>query len=262
MNDAVQRAEIQRYVQKAFLAKIMQMNEVRHKKTLELRGELARRGSTTNSSAWMIGAVDIEEECLADLLRQKADLYLDAYSRKGLKILPDVLKDISFSQVELTAARKGALMGEAKLTAMRTHHHQDANAYAHLGKKASVAMMEIAGKIDLYNLTPQKAEPMTVNNISYHLSGVGNRVVHGDDNSVNIINEAELFDRLAAVITSSIDNEHQRQELLDLLDALKNEKHQSDYLTKLTRFVAAAASIGHLIAPYLPGLTEKAASLL
>ena len=49
---------------------------------------------------------DIEEQCLADLVRQKADLYLDPCARKGLKINPDVLKDICFSQLELTAARK------------------------------------------------------------------------------------------------------------------------------------------------------------
>jgi hypothetical protein len=42
---------------------------------------------------------------------------------------------------------------------------------------------------------------MTVNNNTYHLSGVGNRVVPGDDNSVNAIKEKELFDRLASVIS-------------------------------------------------------------
>jgi hypothetical protein len=34
MSDATKRAEIQQYVQKAFLAKIMQMNDVRQNKKL------------------------------------------------------------------------------------------------------------------------------------------------------------------------------------------------------------------------------------
>jgi acetate kinase len=58
-----------------------------------------------------------------------------------------------------------------------------------MGKRASVAMKEIEAKIDLFNLTTKKAEPMTVNNNTNQLTGVGNRVAHGDDNSVNAINE-------------------------------------------------------------------------
>lgn len=38
----------------------------------------------------MIGEIEIEQECIADLLRQKADVYLDAYERTGLKIGADV----------------------------------------------------------------------------------------------------------------------------------------------------------------------------
>lgn len=262
MNDAVQRAEIQRYVQKAFLAKIMHMNEVREEKKRDLRAGLSARGHGLASGSMIVGAIQIEEDCIADLLRQKADLYLDAYERKGLKIGPDVLKDISHSQIEITAARKSSLMGEAQMRSMRTHQHQGIAGYGHLGKKASVAMKEIEAKIDLYNLTPRKAEPMTINNTTYHLSGVGNRVVHGDDNSVNVINEQELFDRLASVIETHVQDLSARQDLLEKLEELRNEKSKGNYLTKLTQLLGAATSIAHLIGPYLPGLTEKAASLL
>jgi hypothetical protein len=262
LGDGIQRAEIQRYVHKAFLAKITQMNEARERRKRDLRAELAYRGHSSNSSAWMLGGIEIEEECIADLLRQKADLYLDAYERKGLKIGPDVLRDISHSQVEITAARKSALIGEAQMHGVRTHHFQNLSAYGHLGKKAAMAMKEIEAKIDLYNLTPMKAEPMTINNITYHLSGMGNRVVHGDDNSVNIINEGELFDQLASIIRTNVDDASGRAEFLEKLDELKREKNKTDYLTKLTRFLSAAAAIAHLLAPYLPALTERTALLL
>jgi hypothetical protein len=260
MNDAIQRAEIERYVHKAFLAKIMQMNNVRQNKKLELRGELGRRGHSANSSAWMIGEIEIEEDCIADLLRQKADLYLDAYERKALKIGTDVLKDIAHSQVEITATCKSTLIGEAQLMGMRTNRRQNMIGYGHLGKKASVAMKEIEAKIDLYNLTPKKAESMTINNITYHL--VNSHVTHGDDNSVNIVNEKELFDRLASAISSAIEDVTERQEILEKLDELRHEKGKTDYLTKLTKFLSAAGTIAHVVAPFLPALTEKAAGLL
>ena len=261
MNDAVQHAEIKQYVHKAFLAKIMQVNEVRESKKRELRAGLSARGHGLASGSMIVGAIQIEEDCIADLLRQKSDLYLDAYERKGLKIGPDVLADISHSQVEIIAARRSSLMGESQMRSVRTNQHQGINGYGHLGKKASVAMKEIEAKIDLYNLTPRKAEPMTINSTTYHLSGVGNRIVHGDDNSVNIINEQELFDRLASVVTSSVEDLSNRQDLLEKLEELRHEKSKGNYLTKLTQFLGAATSIAHLIGPYLPGLTEKASAL-
>jgi hypothetical protein len=262
LNEALQRAEIQRYVQKAFLAKIMHMNEDRERRKGETLAQLSNRGYSRNSSAWMISEIDIEEECIANLLLQKADLYLDAYERRGLKIGPDVLKDIAHSQVEITAARKSSLIGQAQLIGVRTNRPQNMTGYGHLGKRASVAMKDIEAKIDLYNLTPKKAEPMTINNTTYHLSGVGNRVVHGDDNSVNVINEKELFDQLASVITSAVHDATERQSILEKLDELKREKNKTDYLTKLAKFLAAAGPIAHFIGPYLPALAEKASSLL
>jgi hypothetical protein len=154
------------------------------------------------------------------------------------------------------------LISEAQRVGVRTNRPQNVTGYGHLGKKASVAMKEIEAKIDLYNLTPKKAEPMMVNNITYHLSGVGNRVVHGNDNSVNVINEKELFDRLASVISTAVEDVAHRREILEKLDELRHETSKTDYLTKLTKFLAAAGTIAHAIAPYLPALTEKAASLL
>ena len=101
---------------------------------------------------------------------------------------------------------------------------------------------------------------MTINNITYHL--VNSRVTHGDDNSVNIVNEKELFDRLASAISSAIEDVTERQEILEKLDELRHEKGKTDCLTKLTKFLSAAGTIAHVVAPFLPALTEKAAGLL
>src|SRR4029079_9623719 len=100
LNDTAQHAEIKNYVAKAFLAKILQMNETREKKKRDLRAALAVRGHA-NSGSWVLGEIEIEENCLADLLRQKWDLYLEAYEKTGLKIGLDVPADIAHSLVEI-----------------------------------------------------------------------------------------------------------------------------------------------------------------
>ncbi len=261
MNELAERGEIKRYVDKAYMAKIMQMNDVRRNRNDDSYASLAARGHSRNSSACMLGEVDIEEDCIAELLHQKADLYIDAYQRKGLKIGPDVLKDVSRSKVELITTRKSTLMAQAQLTAGRTNRPSRANFYAQLGKKASQAMKQIEAKIDLYNLTPKRASPTTIMNITYHLSGTGNRVVHGDDNSLNIINEKELFDGLTTVITGAVKDETHRKEIIARLEELKRQTTKADYLATVPKFIAAASSIGHLIAPYLPALIEKAQPL-
>jgi hypothetical protein len=262
MNELADRGEIKRYVGKAHLAKIMQMNDLQRERKKELYASLAIKGYSLDSSACILRQLEIHEDCVAELLHQKADLYIDAYQRKGMKIGPEVFKDISHSQVELVAARKSTLMAEAQLTAVRTNRPSNAHFYAHFGKKASQAMKEIEAKIDLYNLTPKKVNPMTVMNITYHLSGNQSRVVHGDDNSVNIINEKELFENLTAVINGAVPDEAKRGEILARLDDLKQQKRKTDYLAMVPKFIAAAVSIGHLIGPYLPALIEKADSLL
>ena len=43
----------------------------------------------------MIGEVEIEEDCIANLLRQKGGLYIEAYGRVGLRIGPDVRRDLA-----------------------------------------------------------------------------------------------------------------------------------------------------------------------
>ena len=46
------------------------------------------------------------------------------------------------------------------------------------------------------------------------------------------------------------------------LEELKGQKTKADYLAMVPKFVSAAASISHIIAPYLPALIERAESLL
>jgi hypothetical protein len=261
MNELADRGEIKRYVHKAFLAKIMQMNEVRRERNEEMYASLVSKGHSRDSSACVLRELEIEEDCVAELLHQKADLYIDAYQRKSLKIGPEVFKDISHSQLELVAGRKSTLMALAGQIAVRTRRPSKVHFYAHFGKKASQAMKEIEAKIDLYNLTPKKVNP-TVMNITYHLSGNQSRVVHGDDNSVNMINEKELFENLTAMVNGAVQDEAQRCEILARLDELKRQKRKTDYLAMVPKFIAAAVSIGHLIGPYLPALMEKADSLL
>src|SRR5437879_1230280 len=98
MNDAIARAEIKRYVDKAYLAKLMQMNDQRLQRNGDLYVTLHKGGHSRNSSACVLGEVDIEEALMAELLHQTAELYMDAYERKGLQIGPEVIKDLAEKQ--------------------------------------------------------------------------------------------------------------------------------------------------------------------
>jgi hypothetical protein len=53
----------------------------------------------------------------------------------------------------------------------------------------------------------------------------------------------------------------ERSEILARLDELKAQKTKTDYLAMIPKFITAATSIGHIIAPYLPALMEKAEQL-
>ena len=79
MNELAQRGVIKRYIENAYLAKMMAMNETRQEREADLHASLASRGHSRHSSASLIGEVDIEEDCIAELLHQKADLYIEAY---------------------------------------------------------------------------------------------------------------------------------------------------------------------------------------
>jgi hypothetical protein len=59
-----------------------------------------------------------------------------------------------------------------------------------------------------------------------------------------------------------VQDEAERREILARLDELKGQKTKIDYLAMVPKFVAAAASISHVIGPYLPALIERAESLL
>lgn len=252
LNDLIQRAKIRKYVQDAFLGKILRMNNSREAKLQNLS---ASRGS----GAWIVGEVAIEEECIAELLHQKADLYIDAYQRQALHIGPDVLKDIAQSQAQLIGTRKGVLISQAQLTATRTNQSPSTMPYGQLGTQASVAMKEVAAKIDLHNLTPARTDPMSINNTTHNL--VNSRFVGRDDNSTNIVNEKELFEHLMSAISSSVADETERAAILGKLDELKAQKTKRDYLDMLTKFMAAAQSVSHVVHPYLKELLQKAEAL-
>jgi hypothetical protein len=83
----------------------MQMNDLRRERECNLHASLATKGHSQSCSACIIGEVDIEEDCIAELLHQKADMYIDAYQRSRLKIGPEVLRDISESQVSIVLRR-------------------------------------------------------------------------------------------------------------------------------------------------------------
>ncbi len=156
------KAQIKTYVDNAYLTKMLHKNQERENRKRDAKARLAQPGHGLNSSAWLLTGTDIEEACIAELTREHADLYIDAYGRQGLEIGPEVMQDITDGHGNMTGTRKAALMAEAQLTATRTNTTPNNQMYARLGSKASIALREAADKISLYNLTPKKAEPATM----------------------------------------------------------------------------------------------------
>jgi hypothetical protein len=164
------KTQIKKYVDNAFLTRMLHKNEERETRKGDAKARLAQTGHGPNSSAWLLTGADIEEDCIAELTREHADLYIDAYGRQGLKIGPEVMVDITEAHGNMTGTRKATLMAEAQLTATRANTIPNSHVYARLGSKASIALRDATDKINLYNLTPKKPEPMTTNDQN-HLSG-------------------------------------------------------------------------------------------
>lgn len=156
------KAQIKKYVANAFLTKMLHKNEERETRKRDAKARLAHAGYSPNSSAWLLSAADIEEDCIAELTLEHADLYIDAYRRQGLKIGPEVMQDITEAHGNMAGARKATLIAEAQLTASRTNSIPNNHVYKRLGSKASIALRDAGDKINLYNLTPRKAEAVTV----------------------------------------------------------------------------------------------------
>jgi hypothetical protein len=104
MNDAIARAEIKRYVDKAYLAKLMQVNDQRLQRNGDLYVTLHKGEHSRNSRACVLG--EVEEALMAELLHQTAELYIDAYERKGMKIGPEVMKNLAEKQVGVVARER------------------------------------------------------------------------------------------------------------------------------------------------------------
>ena len=161
-DDKELKAQIKKYVDNAFLTRVLHKNEERETRKGDAKAGLAQTGHGPNSRAWLLAAADIEEDCISELTREHTDLYIDAYGRRGLKIGPEVMQDITEAHGNMTGTRKATLIAAAQLTASRTNTIPDFHVYARLGSKATIALRDAADKINLYNLTPKEAEPVTM----------------------------------------------------------------------------------------------------
>jgi len=233
----------------------------REEKKRILACTLAHKGISSSSSSYEIGIFDIEEKAIADLLHAKAEVYIKAYSRQGLSIGSDVLQDLSWTQAELVGVRKGCIIHEHQLRAMRTRRQGTPTMVGQLGKEASIAAKEIQAKIKLYNLTPRETQHMSITN-TFNVQGSYNRLYQDStDNSVNIVNDAEIFQSLQTLISANIADETERKELLQHLQELQQEKSKSGYMQKITALLTASSKIAPLLADYLPALIDWAKHL-
>lgn len=256
--------QIESFVEAAYGAQLLRSSCERDKKKAALTEQLAVKGSRL-CGVYSAGIIEIEDEYIASLLHAKADLYIQAHQRQGVRIDPAVLHNLSITQSSLLETRRFCLTQAKQLDALRARSAGNALPVHMLGQKTSIAAKEIEAKIKLFNMTsmtPPTPSPTTIN-VSYHLSGPNNRINNGSvDSSTNTVDQREVLQKLTEAIVQSVQDSREQSNILQALTALQGETSKCGYLEKITKFVSAAASIGHIIGPYLPALIKKAESLL
>ena len=95
--------------------------------------------------------------------------------------------------------------------------------------------------------------------VVYNVTGPNARLNIGSiDSSTNVVNVAptELFTQLQRTIEARVVAEQERNELLARLADLQSAQGTQAYLEQYQRFIAVAANILTILAPFLPALTQ------
>jgi len=116
---------------------------------------------------------------------------------------------------------------------------------------------------DSYQMVVRRADPVRHQPIGasvvYNIIGANARFnINSVDNSTNIIDSApsEMFKALREAIRTRIQDERDRQHLLEKATELENHAGTKGFLASYQRFIALAADHMSVIAPFIPALTQ------
>lgn len=253
------KSAIRQYVMTEITAARQQQVRILNEKRAALQAQLAFSGHG-RGSVHDVRNIELVVECNAAILQAAADAYIAGYKARGLLIGPDVLKHLEQLSGELATNSKQSLLKASAMSGGRSGG--GLNYVNHLGSldgRGRETFNAIKAQIELYNLAPpQSAQP----SVAFHLHGVNSRVNIGSvDNSTNVLNEEQLFEKLTAALEAGVRAEEERKHLLEGVEGLRQEAKKEGFYRRYSEFVALAANHIQLVMPFLPALAELAHKL-
>ena len=250
---------IRQYAVTAMMAARQKQTRVLNEKSVALQAEMASRGHV-RSSVHDIRNIALVEESDAAVLQATADAYIEGHRVRGLPIGQDVVKHLEQIMNEMIRTSKQSLLRSAAMSGNRSGGGLNyVNHLSSFGGRSREALSAIKAQIELHNLSPAGAAQPSV---AFHLHGAHTRVNIGSvDQSTNILNEEQLFDKLAAALEAGIGAEDERRQLLGAVVGLREETEKQKFYRRYSEFVTLAANHIQIVMPFLPALAELAHKL-
>lgn len=106
----------------------------------------------------------------------------------------------------------------------------------------------------------QAAQSVTINNYGHmhqgDVNGSQNRTVVGSvDNSVNSLEINDTFDQVILAVNSSVANENDRREIVDLVEAMRDAQGTPEYKPLFQKWVGYLAEYATVLSPFVPALS-------
>jgi hypothetical protein len=109
-------------------------------------------------------------------------------------------------------------------------------------------------KVQKFTGSQPKGKDRTVYNL-----GDNSRVnINSKDSSVNIINmnSKNLFTEIKSTVKSEVENNSEKEKLLNKIDELEKAQNSSNFPQKYAEFMALAANHATILSPFLPALGQ------
>ncbi len=251
-NTAIEKAR--QFARTAYAGQVDAISHVRQQKILEMRSQLAARG-TILSGTQVVETARINGEMIRALTVARLEAILEGYELYGISIDDLMAVNICDEVVQgmnqiVHSSKDDTLVGLPALTTSRYP--------GMLAKEVGISAAWVKTQIDRTRLMPKKNEGPSITTI-YNIQGDNARWnVNSTDNSVNVVTKSndEFFTTLRGRIESEIADADERGKILEAFAALQASHGKPSFAQRYTDFMAAAANHITVIVPFIPALTE------
>jgi len=109
----------------------------------------------------------------------------------------------------------------------------------------------------------QAAQNITIHNYGHFHQGdthghQNKTVIGSTDNSTNTISTENVFQQVIDAVNSSIGNENDRKEIVELVEAMQSAQGTSEYKPLFQKWVGYLADYVTVLGPFFPALSQLA----